>query len=124
MFDPPVVRRIHLELTPEQKEIVRQMQEEAEADREELIALARKHWAADIAAVSRFEPLIHALKAAREERGVSLTELAERTGVNESIRARLETNPAPNISLAILQCYASALHKELVITLADAQRAS
>jgi transcriptional regulator with XRE-family HTH domain len=51
---------------------------------------------------------------------VSLSELAERTGISKPALSRLENDPAPNVQLNTLVRIARALGKEVRVSLADA----
>ncbi len=61
--------------------------------------------------------IVKQLRAAREAAGISLSELATRTGILKSALSRLEHSKAPNPTLAYLQRYASAIGCQLVFTL-------
>lgn len=57
------------------------------------------------------------LKAAREAAGVSLDEIAARTGMPKSAISRLENSANPNPTLATLRRYAEAIGRELSVVL-------
>ena len=60
-----------------------------------------------------------ALRAERERRGLSLADLAERTGIDKAMLSRLETGKIPNPTLSTLRAYAKALGKRLVWSTED-----
>ncbi len=62
--------------------------------------------------------LVARLRAAREEAGVSLAELEQRTGVQKSAWSRLENAKAPNPTVATLVRYAAAIGSPLQFHLA------
>jgi ribosome-binding protein aMBF1 (putative translation factor) len=60
-----------------------------------------------------------ALRAERERQGLSLADLAERTGIDKAMLSRLETGKIPNPTLSTLRAYARALGKRLVWSTED-----
>jgi ribosome-binding protein aMBF1 (putative translation factor) len=68
--------------------------------------------------------LIAALAGLRRERehlGLSLTDLAERTGMDRATISKLETGKIPNPTIGTLRTYARALGRRLVWTLETAE---
>src|SRR5262245_35843037 len=72
-----------------------------------------------MAALDQVELLLKQLKAAREERGLSLADITERTGMDRSALSKLETGQRPNPTVETLVRYADAVGKRLVVSLAD-----
>jgi DNA-binding XRE family transcriptional regulator len=72
-----------------------------------------------IAALDHLRELLRQLKAAREEKGLSLSELTELTGMDRSALSKLETGQRPNPTIETLVRYAEAVGKHLVVTLGD-----
>lgn len=68
---------------------------------------------------ARLKQALAELKAAREQLGLSLAEVGERTGIGKSNLSRLENAPDPNPTIDTLNRYAEAVGKEIVITLAN-----
>jgi ribosome-binding protein aMBF1 (putative translation factor) len=111
------------ELTPEEKAKVeafrtRHHTSEARAEEERARAAVREE----------FPPLqldddtraaLAALRAERERRGLSLADLAERTGMDKAMLSRLETGKIPNPTLSTLRVYAKALGRRLVWSTED-----
>ena len=60
------------------------------------------------------------LKAAREEKGLSLSELTKLTGMDRSALSKLETGQRSNPTIDTLLRYAEAVGKHLVVELTDA----
>ena len=58
-------------------------------------------------------------QAAREERGLSLADLTELTGMDRSALSKLETGQRPDPTLETLVRYAEAVDKRLVVSLSD-----
>src|SRR5205823_2292177 len=62
---------------------------------------------------------LHQLKVEREKAGLSLTDIAERTGMDKAVISRLETGKQGNPTIATLVRYAKAIGKELVLGFRD-----
>jgi DNA-binding XRE family transcriptional regulator len=73
-----------------------------------------------MAALDRLEGLLVELKAAREAKGLSLSDLTDLTGMDRSALSKLETGQRSNPTIETLVRYAEALGKRIVVTLADA----
>ena len=61
-----------------------------------------------------------ALRALREQQGLSVSELAKRTGMDEDMVNRLENGHVDNPTVATMTRYAKALGKRVVVSLVDA----
>ena len=85
---------------------------------EELPELTARHHER-LAAFDQLDELLKQLKAAREERGLSLSDLTELTGMDRSALSKLETGQRPNPTLETLVRYAEAVGKHLVVSLVD-----
>jgi predicted transcriptional regulator len=72
------------------------------------------------AALDAVEALVKQLKAAREEKGLSLADLTELTGMDRSAISKLETGQRSNPTVETLVRYAEAVGKRLLVSLADA----
>ncbi|MSR53262.1 MAG: XRE family transcriptional regulator [Gemmataceae bacterium] len=59
------------------------------------------------------------LKSEREKMGLSLADVAERTGMDTSALSKLETGQRPNPTFETLARYAHAVGKKLVVGLSD-----
>ena len=85
--------------------------------------------ARDIEAYRReYPPIVHdeelaaalaTLRLERERQGLSLTDLAERTGIDRATISKLETGKIANPTVVTLRTYAAALGKRLSWSLAD-----
>jgi transcriptional regulator with XRE-family HTH domain len=71
------------------------------------------------ASLDQLAELLRQLKAAREERGLSLSDLTKRTGMDRSALSKLEAGQRPNPTVDTLVRYAEAVGKRLVVSLAD-----
>ena len=69
--------------------------------------------------LDQMRELLKQLKAAREEKGLSLADLTERTGMDRSALSKLETGQRPNPTVETLLRYAEAVGKRLVVSLTD-----
>lgn len=73
-----------------------------------------------VASLDQLQELLKQLKAAREERGLSLADLTDLTGMDRSALSKLETGQRANPTVETLVRYAEAVGKRLVVSLADA----
>jgi DNA-binding XRE family transcriptional regulator len=103
------------QLTPEEAANYREVRDQIAGELPELVA--RHH--DRLAAFDQLAELLRQLKAAREDRGLSLAELTELTGMDRSALSKLETGQRPNPTLETLVRYAEAVGKRLVVSLAD-----
>jgi DNA-binding XRE family transcriptional regulator len=61
-----------------------------------------------------------ALKHLREQQGLSVSEVADRTGVDRAMISRLENGHVENPTIGTMSRYANALGKRVVVSLVDA----
>jgi ribosome-binding protein aMBF1 (putative translation factor) len=61
-----------------------------------------------------------ALKQLREQQGLSVSDLAERTGMDRAMISRLENGHVDNPTIGTMSRYATALGKRVVVSLVDA----
>ena len=73
-----------------------------------------------MAFLGQLQKLLVQLKAAREAKGLSLSDLTELTGMDRSALSKLETGQRGNPTVETLVRYAEAVGKRLVVSLADA----
>jgi DNA-binding XRE family transcriptional regulator len=103
-------------LTPEEAAKYKAIREQVAAELPDLVARHHER----VAALDQVDELLKQLRAAREENGLSLADLTERTGMDRSALSKLETGQRPNPTVDTLVRYAEAVGKRLVVTLADA----
>ena len=60
-----------------------------------------------------------ALRTERERQGLSLTDMAERTGIDRATISKLETGKIPNPTIGTIRTYARALRRRLGWTLRE-----
>jgi DNA-binding XRE family transcriptional regulator len=104
-------------LTPEEAAKYRQVREQVAAELPELIERHEER----MATLDQLDALLQQLKAAREERGLSLADLTRLTGMDRSALSKLETGQRPNPTIETLVRYAEAVGKRLVVSLAEAR---
>lgn len=86
---------------------------------DELPSLILRHHARTVA-LDQLDDLLLQLKAAREAKGLSLTDVTDLTGMDRSALSKLETGQRPNPTVETLVRYAEAVGKRLVVSLTDA----
>ena len=86
---------------------------------EELPDLITRHHER-MASLDQLHELLMQLRAAREARGLSLSDLTELTGMDRSALSKLETGQRANPTVETLVRYAEAVGKRLVVSLTDA----
>jgi len=103
-------------LTPEESAEYRAVREQVAG---ELPALIARHHQR-MAALDQLEELLKQLKAAREAKGLSLSDLTELTGMDRSALSKLESGQRPNPTIGTLVRYAEAVGKRIVVSLTEA----
>lgn len=103
-------------LTPEEAARYRDVREKVAEELPELVSRHEERQAA----LDQLTELVLQLKAAREERGLSLADLTRLTGMDRSALSKLETGQRLNPTIETLVRYADAVGKRLVVTLANA----
>lgn len=94
---------------------MRAAQEEAERDKEAILAEGRQIKAARNRAQVALRDGFKLLKAERQALGLSLTDIEQRTGIGRAALSRLENEAEPNPTLLTLTRYADAVGKQLVV---------
>jgi DNA-binding XRE family transcriptional regulator len=102
-------------LSPEEAAKYDEVREQIAGELPELIARHQDR----VAALDELEELFRQLRTAREQRGLSLSDLTELTGMDRSALSKLETGQRPNPTIETLVRYAEAVGKRLVVSLAD-----
>jgi DNA-binding XRE family transcriptional regulator len=104
-------RSLSLEEAAQYREVRKQVAEEMP----ELVARHHER----LAALDDLAGLVQQLKAAREEKGLSLSDLTRLTGMDRSALSKLETGQRLNPTVETLVRYADAVGKRLVVSLAN-----
>jgi DNA-binding XRE family transcriptional regulator len=102
-------------LSPEEAAKYREVREQVTQEMPEL--LTRHH--ERLVALDQLGELVQQLKAAREEKGLSLSDLTRLTGMDRSALSKLETGQRLNPTIETLVRYADAVGKRLVVSLAN-----
>ena len=110
-------RRVRMELTAAQRTAMAKVDAEVDAERDWIerksAEVKQKHGA-------QVERLALELRTARQSVGLSLTQLAERTGMTRQAISRIESAENRNPTISTIVRLAEALNKECVIELHDA----
>jgi DNA-binding phage protein len=104
-------------LTPEEAAKYGAIREQVAAELPELI---ERHYER-MAALDQLGELVAQLKAAREAKGLSLSDVEQLTGMDRSALSKLENGQRANPTVETLVRFAEAVGKRLVVTLADAR---
>jgi DNA-binding XRE family transcriptional regulator len=103
-------------LTPEEAAKYKAVREQIAEELPDLIVRHHER----TATLDQLHELLMQLKAAREAKGLSLSDLTELTGMDRSALSKLETGQRANPTVETLVRYAEAVGKRLVVSLADA----
>jgi ribosome-binding protein aMBF1 (putative translation factor) len=120
------VQRIHRPRvqTPEQQAAERELRDRLQKERPSLQTLVDSGDIQQVFTMAEYWELrqtFAALKALREQQGLSISDLAERTGMDRAMISRLENGLIDNPTLATVTRYAKALGKRVVVGLVDAK---
>ena len=102
-------------LTAEESARYKEIREHVAEELPELIARHHER----LSALDQLGELLKQLRVAREERGLSLSDLTDLTGMDRSAISKLETGQRPNPTVETLVRYAEAVGKHLVVSLVD-----
>ncbi len=115
-------RRSERVLSESERSRLRELRVGIDAEKDEILAEARRHKAAHDAAIARLRDVMHLLRDERTRQGLSLAEMQTRTGIARSALSRLENEPDANPTLATVTRCAEALGKDLRIQLTDSMK--
>ena len=108
-----------VELTAEQRATFRAQRERAETDRpgpDELVERGEVEEFVSQGAFLELLSLVDLLRRERERNGLSLTDVAERSGLTRAMVSKLENGRNPNPTLDTLARYAMAMDMELKLS--------
>lgn len=119
-------QRIHRprEQTPEQEAAERAIRQKFQQEKPTLQDLIDRGDVGQVLTMGEYWELrktFAALKALREKQALSISDLADRTGMDRAMISRLENGQLDNPTLATVTRYAKALGKRVVVTLLDAK---
>ena len=113
------IRSVIVKSTPESLARWKKALAETEAEKDEIIALGRKFKAEYESTRAELTHTAEMLKTERENQGLSLADVQDRTGISKAALCRLENLVDANPTIATLNRIAEALGKTLVVGLCD-----
>ena len=113
-------RSVVIESTSQQKEAYRKTLAEVEAEREEITRRALAALIEQREIEVYMAQIAQLLSAARQEKGLSIQQLSDLTGISRPALSRIESGDNKNPTLNTLLRIAKALGKEIVVSLRDA----
>src|SRR5262245_24475263 len=115
------IKNIRRQLTPEERTRVSEARRLIASEEPEIRRKAKEYKQAYQAGRATLVDAMKMLKAEREKMGLSLADVADRTGMERPNLSRLENESEANPTIATLTRYAEALGKRLFIALADSK---
>lgn len=108
-----IAKRAARKLTPAEEELLDRALGVVDAEIQELLPAARKRRAAGVS----LHETCRLLRSEREAQGLSLADISDRTGMSRTEVSRLETAANKNPTINSLQRIATALGKQLIVSL-------
>src|SRR5687768_17469835 len=111
-----------IERTPEERARLQAIREKFQREKPSLKKLVESGDAPPpmpLGTYLEIQALLHRLKKEREAAGLSLADVAERTGMDRAAISRLENGHQPNPTIDTLARYAAALGKAIVWSVSD-----
>ncbi len=102
-------------LTPEEADRYRKIREQIEQEKPEINARIRAH----MAEVTDLARIFSELRKVREQQGMSLTDLQDKTGIDRASLSKLETGQRANFTLETVVRYAEAVGKHVQFVLSE-----
>ncbi|HZL87808.1 MAG TPA: helix-turn-helix domain-containing protein [Pirellulaceae bacterium] len=102
-------------LTSKEAARYRKLRAEIEAEKPAIKALVQRR----IAEMKDLARVFSELKRAREDQGLSLSDMQDKTGIDRSALSKLETGQRDNYTVETILRYADAVGKRIVFELAD-----
>jgi DNA-binding XRE family transcriptional regulator len=102
-------------LSPEESAKYKGIREQVAAELPDLVARHHER----TATLDQLQELFVQLKAAREAKGLSLSDMTELTGMDRSALSKFETGQRANPTVETLVRYAEAVGKRLTVSLTD-----
>src|SRR5205809_206531 len=110
--------------TPEQEAAEQEIRRRFQKDKPTLQELVDQGDIAQVFTMGEYWELrktFAALKALREQQGLSIADLASRAGLDQASISHLEDGQVDNLTIATVTGYAKALGKRVLVKLADAR---
>lgn len=119
-----IVKRTHLRIqrTPEERARLQTAREKFQAERpgiDELVASGEYEGPIPLGVYQDLVETLATLRLAREREGLSLAEVAERSGIDRAAVSRLENGHNTNPTIDTLGRYAAALGKRIAFSIVD-----
>lgn len=111
-----VRKRIRRRLTATELKRHRRIMRDVDHEKASIVARGR----AILSAHDRLQQALQTLKAKRQERGLSLTDVQRLSGIDRARLSRLESDPHANPTIETLDRIAHALGVELRVAIIDA----
>ena len=116
-------KRIYREATEEEKARHRRIREQIKAELPDIKTRAQQQLTEALQRGIAIQHIMAVLKAERVKKGLSLSEMKERTGIERSTLSRLENQEEANPTINTLTRYAAAVGKRVCVVLADIEDA-
>jgi ribosome-binding protein aMBF1 (putative translation factor) len=110
--------------TPEQEAAEQAIRKQYQEERPSLDDLVQRGDVAQVFTMGEYWELrktFAAMKELREQQGLSISDMVERTGMDRAMINSLENGQVDNPTIANMSRYAKALGKRVVVSLVDAQ---
>jgi DNA-binding phage protein len=112
-------KRIYRQVTVEEQERHRRIRELIAEELPDIKQRAQQKLAEAMWHGIALQHTMAVLKAERMRKGLSLSDIKERTGIERSTLSRLENNAAANPTINTLSRYADAVGKKVFVVFAD-----
>jgi len=113
-------KRIYRQATVEEQERHKRIREQIQEELPDIKKRAQQKLAEALQHGIAIQHAMSVLKAERVKKGLSLSDMKERTGIERSTLSRLENNEEANPTVNTLTRYADAVGKKVFVVLADA----
>ena len=104
-------------LTPEQRKIVDDVRRQIEQEKPEILAEGKRVFAAEESIAGRLQAAMGILKAVRKSHGITLDQVAEKTGMTKPYLSKLENDVAANVTINTLYRIADALGHDVQVSI-------
>jgi len=113
-------KRIYRQATVEEQERHKRIREQIQEELPDIKKRAQQKLAEAMQHGIAIQHAMSVLKAERVKKGLSLSAMKERTGIERSTLSRLENNEVANPTIDTLTRYADAVGKKVFVVFADA----
>ena len=112
-------KRIYRQATVEEQERHKRIREQIQEELPDIQQRAQQKLAEAMQRGIAIQHTMAVLKSERVKKGLSLSDMKERTGIERSTLSRLENNAAANPTINTLTRYADAVGKKVFVVFAD-----